>query len=257
MSRCHSTSSTSLTDRRDGDARRLMPICLIVLSSLFAAPNALRADLVKLVNGGELRGKVIVGHDGKQRIQMETITGATVVIDRDQTQFVSMRSAAIEDYETRSRRLEDTWEMHWDISEWCRQKGLSKQRENHLLRVTELAPEHDKAQKALGREWHQGQWVNKDELMASQGYVKYKNKYITPQELEIIEKTADELQRERSWFQKVRMWHAWLDGSSRDRHQKAVVSLTSLEDPHAATAVMKFLGEDPRVEVHSYASLSS
>lgn len=222
--------------------------CLLVLS-----PQAVRADLVKLLNGGELRGKIVHSSDTKERIRLETLTGATVVIDRDQTQFVTMRSLTVEEYETRARQIADTAESHWELAEWCRQHGLSKQREVQLVRVTELAPDNDKAQTALGRVWNQGAWIDRDELMASRGYVKYKNKYITSQELEVIEKTTDELERERGWFQKVRVWHTWLKGESNDRRRKAIGELKELDDQNAAPAVIKFLGQDPSVDIRKLA----
>lgn len=207
------------------------------------------ADLLKLMNGGELRGKVVQNADQKQMIQLETTTGATVIVNRDQTQFVTLRSATIEEYETRSRQINDDWESHWELAEWCRQKGLVKQRETQMLRVVELNPEHDKAQMALGRTWHKGSWVDRHELMTSQGYVKYKNRYILPQELEVIERSADELKHERSWFPKVRLWVGWLDGSEGTRSRQAVSELKKIDDPHAATAVIKFLSGDSRVAV--------
>lgn len=228
-------------------SRRLR--CAMVLAAvawIFIDPDAASADLVKLMNGGELRGKIVQHAENRQRIRLETLTGAIVVVDRDQTQFVTMRPLIVEEYETRSRRVEDTWESHWELSEWCRKHGLSKERAAHLQRVTELSPDHDKAQIALGRVWHEGSWVDRDALMSSQGYVKYKNKYITPQELEIIQSTADELERERGWFQKVRLWSGWLNG---DRARRAVDEFRRIDDPHAAAAVIKFMASDARVEV--------
>jgi hypothetical protein len=207
------------------------------------------ADLVKLNNGGELRGKIVSSADNKERIRLETMTGAVVVVEKTQVQFVTNRSLAIEEYETQSKQIEDTVDAHWELSEWCRQKGLTKQREAQLIRVTELAPDHDKAQSILGRVWHQGAWIDRDELMKSQGYVKYKNKYITPQELEVIENTAEELDREKGWFQKVRLWHGWLDGQHENRRAQALSNLKGIDDPNAAPAVIKFLAADVRVPV--------
>lgn len=240
----HSTVLRSRADWRTA----ICTVCfLLTFFGMTAVPA--RADLVKLMNGGELRGKVITQKDGRNQIRLETVTGATVIVDRDQTQFVTMRSAVVEEYETKARRIEDEWERHWELSEWCRQHALPKQREVHLRRVTELSPDHEKAQLALGRVWNKGAWVDRDELMTAQGYVKYKNKYITPQELEIIEKTADELQRERGWFQKIRAWHGWLTGMNADRHRKALDEFQTLDDPNAATAIIKFLSDDPHIEV--------
>ena len=221
--------------------------------SVVAFPQLGMADLVKLINGGELRGKVVASSDVKNKIRVETLSGATVVVERSQVRFVTPRSLATEEYETRSRSLEDTVGAHWELAEWCRQRGLTKQRETHLRRVTELAPDHEKAQSILGRVWHQGSWIDRDELMASQGYVKYKNKYITPQELEVIENTADELERERSWFQKVRLWHGWLDGQHENRRLQAISALNSIDDSNAAPAIMKFLASDSRTAIRELA----
>ncbi len=226
---------------------------VLLLVSILPFPQLATADLVKLINGGELRGKIIASNDSKQKIRIETMTGATVVVDRSNVQFVTPRSLAVEEYETKSRCLEETADAHWDLAEWCRQRGLAKQREMHLRRVTELAPDHEKAQSILGRVWHQGGWIDRDELMASQGYVKYKNKYITPQELEVIENTKDELDRERSWFQKIRLWHGWLDGQHENRRSQAMTSLNSVDDPNAAPAIMKFLATDSRTPIRELA----
>lgn len=224
-------------------------LVIAVFTSLAFLGRTVQADLVKLVNGGELRGKIIAPTEIRDRIRLETLTGAIVVVERTETQFVTTRSLAVEEYETRSRKVEDTVEAHWELAEWCRQKGLAKQREAQLIRVTELDPDHDKAQSILGRVWHKGAWIDRDELMTSQGYVKYKNKYITPQELEVIENTAEELEREKGWFQKVRLWHGWLDGHHENKRAQALTNLKGIDDPNAAPAVIKFMATDSRTAI--------
>lgn len=218
--------------------------------------NVAQADLVKLMNGGELRGKVIQS-SSKQTIQFETLTGATIVVDREQTEFVTLRSLKIEEYETRARRIpgdNPDWKPHWELAEWCRQHGLKSQRDSQLLKVVEVLPDHEKAQLALGRTWNKGNWIDRDELMASQGFVKYKNKYVTRQELEILERSADDLQREKAWIQKVRLWHGWLDGSDQNRYRQAIDEFESINDPHAASAIVKFLTVDSRSQVRQMAA---
>ena len=232
--------------------RRPLSRLLLVIAGLlaFGVAAPLRADLVKLSNGGELRGRIIrnssAGKTSSESIQLETLTGATVVVHKNATQFVTMRSLAVEEYESRARRIADTLEAHWELSEWCRQKGLSKQREAHLIKVVEHDPHHEKAQAALGHVWHEGAWVDRDELMASQGYVKYKGRYITTQELDVIQKTSAELEQEREWFQKVKLWHGWLIGRHEERRQQGYVALQAIDDPHAAPALIRFLCEDTR-----------
>ena len=242
-----------LPRRRLTRGRDLFALTMAFLLCSVATPRMVWGDLVKLVNGGEVRGKILASPDAKDRIRLESMTGATIIVERSQTQFVTSRPAVVEEYESRSRRVKDEVDAHWELAEWCRQKGLTTQRETHLRRVTELAPDHDKAQTILGRVWHQGKWVDKDDLMASQGYVKYKNKYITPQELEVIENTADELERERGWFQKVKLWYGWLDGQHESRRPQALANLNAIEDPNAAPAVMKFLSTDSRIDIRQLA----
>jgi hypothetical protein len=226
-------------------------VALIVVGT--AAP--VHADLVKLLNGGELRGHLVRGTGSAKstgdNLVLETMTGATVTVARADTKFVTMRPLIVEEYESRARHAPDTLEAQWELSEWCRQHLLSKQRETHLLRVVALDPRHEKAQTALDRVWHEGAWVDREELMASKGYVKYKNRYITVQELDLIQKSADELAAEREWFQKIKLWHNWLGGRNPDRGRQAHVSLQQIDDPHAAPAIIKLLCEDRQREIRA------
>ena len=227
-------------------------MCAVVLCQL-AASASLQADLVKLVNGGEVRGRIVGGalneRSSADTVTVETLAGITITVARMHTKFLTKRPLVVEEYETRARRMDDTLQAQWNLAEWCRQQNLSKQRETHLLRVVELDPHHEQAQTALGRTWHEGAWVDRDELMASRGYVKYKGKYVTVQELDLIQKSADELATEREWFQKVKTWHAWLNGRNEDRYRQALLSVQQITDPHAAPAVIRFLCEDKQREL--------
>lgn len=226
----------------------------VVLFQFAAAVDA-RADLVKLLNGGEIRGKIVSGNIAKatssDSIVLETLSGVTIAVARSETKFLTLRPLLVEEYETKARRIEDTLEAHWDLAEWCRQHGLSKQREHHLQRVVDKDSRHEKAQTALGRVWHEGAFVDRDEMMAARGYVKYKGRYVTVQELDLIQKTSDELAAEREWFQKIKLWHSWLGGRNEDRYRQALAGLHQIEDPHAAPAIIRFLCEDNQREMRT------
>ena len=233
-------STTSCLIR--GIASLAVAICPLIMCC------PVQADLVKLLNGGEVRGKIIGGtHSGRSSydtIVVETLSGITISVTRGDTKFLTMRPLSVEEYETRVRKMEETLEAHLELAEWCRQQNLTKQRETHLLRVVEFDPHHEKAQTALGRTWHEGAWVDRDEMMASRGYVKYKGKYVTVQELDLIQKSADELAIEREWFQKVKTWHGWLNGRNEDRYRQAMLAVQTITDPHAAPAIIRFFCED-------------
>ena len=226
-----------------------LPFWLLSITLMHVCLNPACADIVQLQNGGLFRGKIIPSTDSKQQVRMETSTGALIVVGNDQVRSVTKRSVILEEYETRRRRLDDTWESHWKMSEWCGEQGLTKQRETHLLRVTELSPDHEKAQIALKRVWDHGRWIDRDALMASKGLVKYKNRYVPPQERDILQKNAETLKLERVWNQKVTTWVAWLGDSNGQRVYQAVNQLKSIDDPNAAAAVIKFMSGDMRVTV--------
>ena len=213
-----------------------------ILVIVFCGPQWAQADLVRLKNGGELRGQVDRrSGPTSPEVTIESLTGAVIVVEREHVQFVTRRPLIVEEYETRARKLAETVDAHWGLAEWCRQNALKSQRDNHLARVVELDPNHEEARKALGHILHDGEWTTRDELMAAQGYVKHKGKYITTQELELIEKSKAELESEREWFTKVRLWFGWINGRNDERREQALAAMSQIDDPNAIPALAKSL----------------
>ncbi len=234
------------------DSRAAVPrrfrgaICALACLLALADSRAAVADLVKLASGGELRGKIVKPRTNRDVVTIETLIGIEVTVARSEMQFVTMRSLTVEEYESRLRKVRPTVEGHWELANWCKQKSLIKQRETHLLRVIELDPLHEAAHQTLGHVRNKGIWVTRDELMASQGYVKYKGRYITPQELELLEKTGAERKSEREWSQKIRQWMGWAAGGDLGtpaKLQDGWNSLEAIDHPDAAPAVARHLAE--------------
>ncbi len=224
----------------------------LAAGAVLAGDGVARADLIKLSSGGELRGKIVKGRATRESVTLETLSGAVVTVSRAEMQFLTMRPVAVEEYESRARKLPETAEAHWEMADWCKQKALLKQRETHLRRVVELAPDHDQAHQMLGHVLTKSGWTSRDEMMERQGYVKHRGKYITTQELELVEKTESERQDEKAWFQKVKLWSGWLRGtaaSNPDKPREGWQALESINDPHAAPAVTHYLSEHERREV--------
>jgi hypothetical protein len=220
---------------------------MAALAAAFSGSTLLQADVVKLKNGGEIRGTLVRPAEATARdgdVTIDTLTGARVTIAREDIQFVTRRSAIVEDYETRARSTPQTVDDQWELAEWCRKNNLTTQRDVHLNAVLDLDPEHKKAHYALGHTLRDGQWMTRDEVMASQGLVKYKGKYVTPQELELLEKSQAELEAEREWFKKVRLWYTWLTGRSPDRRDTALGELKQITDPDAVAALAKLMRDD-------------
>ncbi len=201
------------------------------------------ADLIRLKNGGELRGKLRPGYSRAQVLQLETLTGGIVTVDRKAIEFLSIRSLTVEEYETRAREIPHTVEAHWELAQWCKAKRLNSQRQEQLRKILELDPNHAESRKALGHVQHEGQWMTRDEMMAARGYVKFKGKYVTQQELDLLEKTAAERAAEKKWFAKVYPWVRWLTKGSKARTQEALQELRAITDPAAVAALEKNMAE--------------
>lgn len=208
-------------------------------------PAVLRSDLIKLENGGEIRGTVEskTGTAGDETVRIETLEGGVVVVKRANLQFVTRRPLEVEQYEVRAKTIPDTVEAHWKLAEWCGRHGLSSQRHSELRRIIELEPDHKQARRGLGHVQYKGEWMTRDEAARARGLVKYKGRYITPQERDILQKSEAEREAEHQWYGRVRLWHNWLTGSSDKRRTKGLHKLQQIRDPNAVPALKNFLAE--------------
>lgn len=215
-------------------------ILIVGLLPLLLLPQVGRADRIRLLSGGELRGELIedpATAPESDTIQIATVWGSTVSVAREEIDFVERRSLLIEEYVTRSRDVDGTIESHWELANWCREHLLRAQRAEQLELILELDPEHAEARRILGYTKQNGRWMTRDQLMASRGYVKHKGKYITRQELDLLEKTQAERDAEIAWYPKVRLWFAWLTGRDNRRRAEALEQFKTLSDPDAVPAM--------------------
>lgn len=222
-------------------------------------PVVLRADVVRLKSGGEVRGSIVAedGNDaatpnsGSPNVTVETLSGGTIVVRRDDIEFITRRPRVFEEHERKAGQAPPTVDAHWELAEWCREQRLDEQRQYHLKQIVAIEPDHADARQALGQVQHNGQWMTRDEMMRDRGLVRHKGRWITPQERDLIEKTAAERDREQQWFTDVRKWKAWLRGNSDDLRRQAIKELKALRDADAVPALAKFFGDDPDRSVRS------
>ncbi|MBM82912.1 MAG: hypothetical protein CMJ78_20305 [Planctomycetaceae bacterium] len=229
--------------------RVAMTFMILALANLSLA----KADVVKLQNGGELRGKILSQPKEKEKpVVIQTLSGAVVRVEQANVQFVTKRRLIIEEYETRKRFVPDTEEAHWQMATWCRSNNLVKQRAVHLERVIELSPDHEQARYGLGHTRRNGVWMSpaeKDAEMRAKGYVKYKGRYITEEEFLLLEQTEIEIAAEREWFQKLKPLHKRLIGRDDRKSRAAYEDIKKIDSPHAVRALVNFFGDDKNKNV--------
>ncbi len=225
----------------------LLACFLISYLFVLGIGDVVRADLIRLKSGGEVRGFIPrdKGATTDPEVSITTLSGTEVTISQAQIEFVTRRPLKIEEYETRARRTPNTVADQWALAEWCREHNLRKQREFHLERIVQLEPDHKKAHYGLDHTNVDGVWMTREERMTAQGYVKHKGRWVTPQELELTEKTEAEREREQAWHRQIFTWKSWLTGNYAPRKQDALKALQELKDPDAVSALAKHFQDSP------------
>jgi len=226
-------------------------VTLIVIAGI--PHSASRADLLKLKSGGEIRGKLLPpSTSGSEEVRtVRTLTGGSITVDAQQIEFITNRSLSIEEYESKSVEIENTVAAHLKLADWCLQNHLRSQRNQEMEQVLLLDPNHAKARAALGYTKRDGEWMTRDEAMRKNGYIKYKGRYVSSAELNLLEKNEAELIEERKWIKDVKLWLAWMNSNQVQQQQAGLKNIQSIRDPHSVAALARLLGRHKNMMIRS------
>jgi hypothetical protein len=208
------------------------------------------ADVLELTNGGRVEGRLVESSGKKESFVIELAAGGRVTIPRSQVARVDSMSEAEAEYAKLARTSPDTIEAHWKIFEWCRERKLRERAQQHLTRILELDPNHERARAILGFRMNSGEWMTRDELMASRGMVMFEGKYVTRQHVELLGQMKDTKQSQADWSKRLDQLRRWLTGRRQDRSAQALAEIQSMGDPLAADAVVDLLRreDDPALK---------
>ncbi len=210
-------------------------ICILQFAIAFAA----RADVFELKSGGRVDGQIVATADGdKSQYVIELTAGGRLTLPRSQVVRIDTTSASEAEYETLARSSPDTVEAHWKMAEWCRERKLLASMKQHLARILELDPNHEKARAASGFRQQHGQWMTRDDVMASRGMLMYEGRYVTPQHVELLERQKETKGELADWANNIERLRRWLTGRREDRVVQARAELETIRDPAAAEAVV-------------------
>jgi HEAT repeat protein len=213
--------------------------------SLFVSAHVLqqaRADVFELAGGGRIEGKLVQSDDvNKSAYTIDLAAGGRVTIPRSQVTKIDNQSAAEVEYQNLARTSPDTADGHWTLAEWCREHKLSDARRRHLERIVELEPNHAAARNALGFHQKNGQWMNRDDVMASRGLVLYEGRYLAPQQVELLKQQKETRSTHADWLNRIEQLRRSLTGRRQDRAGQAHVEIMAIRDPQAAEAIVAVL----------------
>ncbi len=213
---------------------------LILLFGAFPIVE-LRAEVFVLANGGRIEGEWL-NRNAEPLVMYDIATtgGGRMTLSADQVEHVIIKSEALLRYEAELPKVPDTVEAHWEMAERCRKAGLTPQREIHLRRILELAPDHQDARHALGFSRVNDKWIKPDEWLAKQGYVRHKGAWRLPQEVELAAQRERRELEEKEWRKRLRRWRTAIFRGRRDSGQ-ALAQLRAVDSAFAITGLAEML----------------
>jgi len=111
--------------------------------------NSARGDIFVLRTAGQVRGELLNREESpRKNFVVHTAEGATITLDRSQVKQIIPQSTADEEFDKIRPTFADTPDEQWRLSEWCRERQLSKDRQDVLEHILELDPNHKQARGA-------------------------------------------------------------------------------------------------------------
>lgn len=220
---------------------------LTILSILTALCGTGFGETLVLKQGGRVEGTILnpAGAQEPETYRIRTRTGIEMEISSDQVEYVVHPGGAYEQYDKKVKLMADSVEGNLTMANWCKSNNLSSLADRHYRRILELEPDNKEARRELGYIWHEGAWTTPDEAYTAMGMVKYKGRWIYPQEKEILENRKSNQQAQNQWRKQVIQWRDDLFGK---KHEQALAGLMGITDPDAVPALGQVLSSDRRAE---------
>ena len=196
------------------------------------------ADVVRLTNGGVLKGKIL--EDLPAGVRIKTV-GGTLFVAREGITDVSYQQAPEDIYAKAKRLYRDTASDQFKLAQWCARHRLRRQQRVHLLRVIALDANHAVARRMLGYVRQGDTWVPRRTEKRRSGYVRYKGRWMLPMEKDLLEREDRAKTEARQWYQKCRTIAALLVHRDSRRRQQGQTQLDAIRDPTAIKPMFDML----------------
>ena len=229
---------------------------LLAISLLVPAlAGTAAADEFYLAGGGLISGELLnTTQDPRTTYEVKTEGGLRLELSEKQVRRFVPTSDARRAYETLLPRMPDDAEGNWKMAQWCRDQGLTDEREFHLHETLRYDDNHREARLALGYTTLDGEWVQTDEWNRRHGYVYHQGKWMTPQEVEALSvaQRVDDLQSD--WKPKLnRLRSVIVRNRDAQDVRNAIADVRAIKDPLAGQALARMYEEEdaPNLELRA------
>ncbi len=222
---------------------RCLPLLALASLAFWPFPHV-RADEFRLASGGQLRGEWLNPQrtPGSDYV-IQTERGVKLRLENRQVLEVERVASHEEEYKLRLAKCGETAAEQWQLAQWCYAQGLLEQRRFHLDRTIELEPNHDRARHSLGQIYVDGEWTTPAEIKQAEGYVFYKGRWRTIQEIELFEVQAKRELAEKEWANRLRRWRQ--DIAAGPRSKEAWQAIEMINAPEAIRPLTQILANEP------------
>ncbi|GIW72266.1 MAG: hypothetical protein KatS3mg102_1808 [Planctomycetota bacterium] len=162
-------------------------LALLAAVVLYAATAPLAsADVIYLLNGGRLEGRIVA--EDERFVHIETAVGVQR-IDREEIDRIERLDDPRAEFQRRARALErfGSAEEWYQLGVWAAEQGLAEQARQAWERAVVLDPHHEGARERLGHVFFRGRWMTEAEARRAQGYVEHEGRWVTPAEKAMLQ----------------------------------------------------------------------
>jgi hypothetical protein len=147
------------------------------------------ADTVILTDGRRIEGEIV--KETPEKYVVKTKFGLQE-IDKVDVKAVEYKKSDRQIYEEEKKKAAGDAEAHYQLAQWCKEKGLTKEAEEELKKTIELDPNHEKARKELGYQKVGDKWLTEDEAMQLKGFKKWEGRWVSESEYQELLKKKEE-----------------------------------------------------------------
>jgi hypothetical protein len=133
------------------------------------------ADVIVFRDGRRLEGKIVGETEESLTVQVKY---GEVVVPKRNVASIEKGPTSLEEYEKKSAAVEDDAKAHFELGQWCEQKGLEEEAKKEYLKALQGDPAYAPAGRALGYENVEGKWLSPDEAKKARGLVEFEGKWM-------------------------------------------------------------------------------
>lgn len=233
-------------------------LCWCGVLLMTAAGPVARADVFELTGGGKVEGVVLPNPADDGLVLIQTAKAKTPIkFRKEQIGKIVRKPSPLDEYLVLREQAGKDADANYDLGKWCEQQKFTGLATFHYEAAIAADPQHADAREKLGHVEHHGEWLTTDELKVKQGWIKYKGRWISPEEKARLDQDESQSAEHAAWARRIRVHLDALRRGPATRYQEAEAAILAIEDPRAISALLKgFAKEKPAFRMLMVRSLA-